>query len=195
MSSLLFVNACPREKEISRTESLCRSFLQELCRQEPEETVRERDLRKLDLKELDQKALARRDELAARGFEDESFSLAKEFIAAERILVGAPYWDLSFPAKLKLYLENISVNGLTFRYTETGVEGLCQARKLLYITTAGGIIGEKDFGTQYLAGLAEFFGIPEFYAVRAEGLDIWSQDTEESLAKAKAELKRLAAVF
>ena len=36
------------------------------------------------------------------------------------------YWDLSFPAALKIYIEHAAVMGVTFHYTEEGrCEGLC----------------------------------------------------------------------
>ena len=59
------------------------------------------------------------------------FELARQFAAADQIVIAAPYWDLSFPAALKQYFEQINVLGITFAYTPEGVpKGLCRARKL-----------------------------------------------------------------
>lgn len=47
--------------------------------------------------------------------------------------------DLSFPARLKIYLENIYVTGIVSKYDENGrPRGLCRAERLYYVTTAGG---------------------------------------------------------
>ena len=55
--------------------------------------------------------------LADGAFQDPLFGLARQFAAADRIVIAAPYWDLSFPAALKQYVEQINVLGITFIYT------------------------------------------------------------------------------
>ena len=58
---------------------------------------------------------------------------------ADLVVIAAPDWDMTFPAALKIYLEWTCTLGITFHYTRTGVqEGLCRAKELVYITTAGG---------------------------------------------------------
>jgi FMN-dependent NADH-azoreductase len=95
-----------------------------------------------------------------------------------------------FPGVLKLYLENITVSDVTFRYTSDGrPEGLCRAKTLDYITTSGGYIGQYDFGFSYVDALARnFFGIRTVRRYAAEGLDIYGNDPDEILRKAKADI-------
>ena len=63
----------------------------------------------------DEAFLAMRDKACAiRDFSDDTFSLAKQFAAADVIVIAAPFWDLSFPSALKQYFEQINVVGLTF---------------------------------------------------------------------------------
>ena len=90
---------------------------------------------------------------------------------------------------LKLYLENITVTGITFRYTSDGKpESLCRAKVLDYVTTSGGYIGQNDFGFSYISALAKsFFGIPKIRRYTAEGLDIYGADPDAILRKAKAD--------
>ena len=97
-----------------------------------------------------------------------------------------------FPAVLKTYVENITVSGLTFRYTSEGrPESLCRAKALHYITTAGGFIGQNDFGFSYVKTLAQsFFGIAEVNRYAAEGLDIFGNDVEAIMRKAKDEIAK-----
>ena len=113
-------------------------------------------------------------------YDDPSFDLARQFAAADRIVIAAPYWDLSFPASVKQYFEQICVNGLTFMYTPEGFpKGLCRARKLYYVTTAGGQFVPEEFGFGYVRALAQnFYGIDEVELIKAVGLDIQGADAE-----------------
>ena len=101
------------------------------------------------------------------------------------MVVGAPYWDLSFPAVLKVYLEWSSALGITFRYAEDGRQvGLSQARALVYLTSAGGPVEGQNYGFDYLKALGAMFGIPHAYCVAAEGLDIQGTDVQAVLRRA-----------
>ena len=119
------------------------------------------------------------------------FALARQFAAADAIVIAAPFWDLSFPAALKAYLEQINVVGVTFRYTPEGVpEGLCRARKLYYVTTVGGDFFPEAFGFGYVEALAKnFYGIPEVHLIKATGLDIWGANVEEILRACEEEIQ------
>ena len=188
MKKLLFINACVR-RETSRTNRLSRTWVVRLCREEPYE-VKEVILEEENLRGLDTGSLARRDRLLSEGhLEHDMFRYARDFRKADEIVIAAPYWDMSFPAALKCYLEAVSVVGLTFRYRVDGTpEGLCRAKRLTYITTAGGFIGENNFGYDYVRALAALFGIAETQEFHAEGLDIVGADTEAILKQAEAEL-------
>ena len=102
--------------------------------------------------------------------------------------LSAPLWDLSFPAQLKIYLENIFVTGIVTRYSEAGLPvGLCRAKKLYYVSTSGGPYDPR-FGFDQLRAMAtENFGIPEAELVKAELLDIDGCDPEAILHKAMAD--------
>ena len=111
---------------------------------------------------------------------------ARQFAAADTIVMAAPYWDLAFPAKVRAYLEEITVTGITFRYSPEGIpQGLCKAKKLIYVTTAGGPI-IQNMGFDYVKSLAHtFYGILDVALVKAEGLDIWGADPNKILEEAK----------
>lgn len=115
MNKVLFINACVRPE--SRTCRLAREVLKRLPG-EPEELR----LYEEPIEPLDQETLEKRTELVARGdYRDPQFRYAKQFAQAADIVVAAPYWDLSFPSILKVYLEQICVTGLTFQYTPEGI--------------------------------------------------------------------------
>ena len=98
-------------------------------------------------------------------------------------MIAAPYWDLSFPAILKQYLEKINVPGVTFFYTPEGFpQGLCRAEELFYVTTAGGTYVPEEFGFGYVKALAEnYYGIRNVRLVQAVGLDLDGADPERIL--------------
>ena len=129
--------------------------------------------------------LEKRESLLKDGkLDDPMFRYAKQFANADEIVVAAPFWDLSFPAKLKIYLEQIAVAGITFRYTNGRPTGLCKAKKLTYITTSGGPIFD-DYGYTYVKALAQkFYGIQKTEAVRAMNLDVDMISAEDLLQKA-----------
>ena len=184
MDKILFINACVRP--CSRTSELAETLLQKL-----KGDVQEINLYETHLPELDLNGLEKRDQAAQKNdFSDPVFSAAKQFAAADIIVIAAPYWDLMFPATLKTYLENITISGITFRYSEQGrPESLCRAKTLHYVTTAGGFIGQNDFGFSYVKALAQnFFGISEIHRYAAEGLDIFGADVDAIMCKAKMEM-------
>ena len=180
----LFINACVRHD--SRTKQLADCLLSAWGG-----PVTEVRLDELDLGPTDEEYLIRRDRLAAeRDFDDPIFAPALQFAAADRIVIAAPYWDLSFPASLKQYLEKINIPGVTFFYTPEGVpQGLCRAEELVYVTTTGGTFVPEEFGFGYVKALAQnYYGIPNVRLVRATGLDLDGADPERILREAAAAL-------
>ena len=122
---ILFVNACVRGE--SRTRRLAEALLDRLGGE-----MEEVRLHEIDFPVVDEAFLTERDRLIAQEkWGHPMFELARQFAAADQIVIAAPYWDLSFPAALKQYFEQINVLGITFAYTPEGVpKGLCRARKL-----------------------------------------------------------------
>ena len=178
---VLMIDACARPQ--SRTRILAGTACKMMS-----ERIDRLDLFQQNLRPLDHEALAKREPfVCSADYSDDMFRFAKQFRDADEIVIAAPYWDLSFPAILKCYLEAICVNGLTFRYNDQGIpEGLCKAKRLVYVTTSGGFIPERNFGYDYIKQLcADFFGITETVYIKAEGLDIYGADVQAALQAAK----------
>lgn len=181
---ILFINACVRPQ--SRTKRLAEYVLRKIGKE-----VKELNLAEEKIAPLDNNILEQRTKLAASGiFSDKMFALAKEFANAEKIIIAAPYWDLSFPALLKCYIEQINVIGITFAYNNEGKPyGLCKADELIYVTTAGGVIQNDDFGFGYIKSLAQrFYGIKNVSYIKTENLDIIGADVEAILQHAEKEI-------
>lgn len=182
----LFVNACMRGEK-SRTLALCREYLA------GKDDVEEVKLAELHLEPYDAARADYRSQKQHEGtFDDPVYDLAHQLAAADEVVVGAPYWDLSFPSVLKVYIEHVCACGVTFHYAEDGsCVGDCRARRLVYIASAGGFVEGANFGYEYVAGIAKMFGIPETAFVAAEGLDIVGMDVEAQMEKARAAIRKL----
>lgn len=155
------------------------------------ETVQPETL--LALKPFDVEMLHERDALASVGaWEAPVFALARQFRGADRIVVAAPFWDLSFPAALRTYIEYISANGLTYHYDENGCHGDCKAHQLVYLTSGGDVEREDSVGVMYWRQLAAMFGIPQFDYVFAGGLDASPERAPKLLEGACTLARRLA---
>ncbi|MDO5575346.1 MAG: NAD(P)H-dependent oxidoreductase [bacterium] len=178
MKKVLFIDACITNNEMSRTRMLCEAYLEKYYSAgNTDVAVETLVLENQIMQPLMTEKLAERSKMIEAGRLDHPmFGLAREFAEADVIVIGAPYWDLSFPSILKIYIGNIMVNTLTFRYGDHGQEGLCKAEKLVYITTAGGYIGDRNHGYNYVKDIANTLGIMDTQFISAEGLDIAEND-------------------
>lgn len=176
--SILFINACVREN--SRTLKLAKSILSSMSGE-----IIEVNLNKENLKPLNRELLEKRERLLHReSMDDPMLFYARQFANADEIVIAAPFWDLSFPAILKIYMEQITVAGITFEYINGRPCGLCKAKSLTYVTTSGGPIF-VDFGYEYIKTLAKnFYGISQTRAYRAMNLDVNMIAAEDVLTKA-----------
>ena len=183
---VLFVNGCVREN--SRTLELTKAVLESIS-----DVMEEVCLYPDGPEGLNAERLHLRDTLLAqKNYDHPMFRFAKQFAAADTVIIAAPYWDLAFPAKVRAYLEEITVSGITFQYGTNGIpQGLCNAKRLIYVMTAGGPVFQ-NFGFDYVKALAQaFYGIPEILLVKAEGLDIWGANPTEILEQAKREIPNI----
>ena len=172
---LLFVNCCISQRgEASRTLALANSYLAAFRGKHPEtevETVTPEQM--LALKPFDPEMLNERDALARAGaFDAPVYDLARQFAGADHIVVAAPYWDMSYPAALRTYIEYISANGLAYHYEMDGSHGDCAADRLVYLTSGGDFEHEDSVGVIHWRQLCGLFGIDRFDYVFAGGLDI-----------------------
>jgi len=138
----------------------------------------------------------KRDALAKAGkFDDPVYALARQFAAADAVVVAAPYWDMSYPAALRTYIEHISANGVAYHYEMDGCHGDCAAKRLVYLTSGGDFEHEDSVGVVHWRQLCTLFGIEQFDYVFAGGLDIDPAGTPAILEAACAVAAQLAKEF
>ena len=177
-----------------------------MCEKNPTRKLAEKLLKKIDkpyeeicladisFASVNEEYLNRREHLISIGdVQNPMFSLARQFSEAETIVIAAPFWDLSFPATLKQYLEQINVVGITFKYSEEGIPiGLCRANQLYYVTTAGGYYVPEEFGFGYVKALAQnYYGIQDVRQISAVGLDIINADVNAIMNAAEDRLSEI----
>ena len=132
MKNILYVNACVKREVASRTGRPAQTYLKKSLETEScklsivnlEDTV---------IQPLTGKTLAEREKARANNdFSGTAFELARNFAVADEVVIAAPYWDMSFPSSLKLYVEQLCVNKLTFCYNEKGMPcGLTNIKKVV----------------------------------------------------------------
>ncbi|CRM09917.1 MULTISPECIES: FMN-dependent NADH-azoreductase [Pseudomonas] len=116
-----------------------------------------------------------------------SASSLAQFLAADAIVVGAPMYNFTIPTQLKAWIDRIAVAGQTFHYTEAGPEGLCGNKKVIIVSTSGGMHAGQATGAAhegYLKLLFGFLGITDIEIVRAEGLAYGDEVRSKSMSDA-----------
>ena len=119
-----------------------------------------------------------------------------EFLAADTVVVGAPMYNFTIPTQLKAWIDRIAVAGVTFRYTEAGPVGLCGDKKVIIVSTAGGMHAGQPSGAaheDYLKLLFGFLGITDIQVVRAEGLAYGEEPRAKAMSDAEAAIEHIRA--
>ncbi len=124
-----------------------------------------------------------------------SDALIDELRQAEMIVLGLPMYNFGVPSQLKAYFDHIARAGVTFNYTEKGPVGQLTGKKVYVFATRGGLYAgtPMDTQTRYVRDFLGFIGMSDVEFVYAEGLAVSPQSREAGLAKAVAEIARLAA--
>lgn len=124
-----------------------------------------------------------------------SDTLIEELKQADVIALGLPMYNFGVPSQLKAYFDHVARAGVTFKYTEKGPVGLLTGKKVYVFAARGGLYAGTPLDTQtsYVRDFLRFLGMTDVEFTYAEGLAISPQSKEAGLAKAVAEIARLAA--
>jgi len=121
----------------------------------------------------------------------EAGRVMQEFLEADVVVIGAPMYNFGVPSTLKAWIDRVAIAGKTFRYTETGPQGLAGGKKVILASSRGGFHQDNgaDFQEAYLRQVFGFLGVTDIEIVRAEGLAVSPQQREESIAAAHASIR------
>jgi FMN-dependent NADH-azoreductase len=113
-----------------------------------------------------------------------------EFLDADIVVLGVPMYNFGIPSQLKSWIDHLAVAGKTFRYSESGVEGLAGGKRVIIASSRGGFYGPDtpvaflQHQESYLRGFFGFIGIPELEIVGAEGVNISPEQKQRALEDA-----------
>ena len=119
-----------------------------------------------------------------------------EFQAADLVLIGAPMYNFSIPSQLKAWIDLLAVPGVAFRYGPNGPEGLFGGKRIIIISSRGGLYGPGsptqsfDHQEAYLRQVFQFFGITDVTVITAEGVGSPAH-RDEAVAAARAKIAEL----
>ncbi|BDU16927.1 FMN-dependent NADH-azoreductase [Lysobacter auxotrophicus] len=151
-------------------------------------TVEYRDLDAEPLPHLTGRSLAKADPAQAAADE----ATLQQFLDADVVVIGAPFYNFSIPSTLKAWIDRVAVAGRTFRYTEAGPEGLAGGKQVIIVSGRGGQYGDAspaDFQEAYLRQVFGFIGVTDLEIVRAEGVAYSPQHRADALAAAHASIR------
>lgn len=123
-----------------------------------------------------------------------SNQLTDELLGADVLVLAAPMYNFAIPSTLKAWLDHVLRAGVTFKYTETGPQGLLTGKRAFVLTARGGIYAGSGLDHQepYLRQALAFIGIHDVQFIHAEGLNMGAEFSEKGLAQAKAKLAEVA---
>ena len=126
-------------------------------------------------------------------------AVLEEFLAADIVVLGLGFYNFGIPSQLKAWVDRLAIAGKTFRYTETGPEGLAGGKRVVLAIARGGFYGtgtpsaSYEHAETYLRNVFAFFGIPEIEVVIAEGLAVGPDARKAGIAQAEREIAALDA--
>lgn len=128
-----------------------------------------------------------------------SEQLVSQFLAADVIVIGAPFYNFSIPSQLKSWIDRLAQPGRTFRYTASGPEGLAKGKTVIVASSRGGVYSTTEamqaleHQESYLKVVLGFFGITDVRFVRAEGLGLGPEAVASAFASAANDVKAVTA--
>lgn len=199
MSRVLIVESSARQQgSISR--QLTAEFIAQWKAAHPADEVVVRDLAQESVPHLDSDLLggwmkpADQQNDAERAALARSNRLTGELLAADVLVLAAPMYNFGIPSTLKAWLDHVLRAGVTFKYTETGPQGLLSGKRAFVLTARGGVYagGPLDHQEPYLRQALAFISIHDVTFIHAEGLNMGAEFQEKGIAQARAQLVKVA---
>ncbi|MDE2478166.1 MAG: NAD(P)H-dependent oxidoreductase [Betaproteobacteria bacterium] len=194
--NILQINASARREGANSTR-IADMVTQRLLQREPQARLSLRDLAATPHPMLDEAALGalftpadkRSPEQAARVALDDA--LIQEVQAHDVLVIGVPMYNFGVPSQLKNWIDAIARAGVTFRYTESGPQGLLTGKTVYLALARGGRYRDTaaDAQVPYLRTVLGFLGMTELRLIYAEGFAMGPEAAAQALAQAKSDLE------
>jgi FMN-dependent NADH-azoreductase len=121
-----------------------------------------------------------------------------ELLAADELVISTPIYNLSVPAVLKAWIDQIVRFGRTFARSDIGFAGLIKGKKVTVIVASGSDFrpgtpgGAYNHLEPYLRAILGFVGITDVRFVYAYSLNEEGPQRERVIAEASTTLKHFA---
>lgn len=208
MAKLLYIKVNPKADEKSFSARLAKVFLDAYQQAHPEDTIELLDLYRADIPFLDVDVFSAWGKFASHEELTEleqskvkrMNELTDQFLAADKVVIASPFWNLSYPPMMKAYIDTICVAGKTFKYTEKGPIGLVPDKPVLLIEARGGHYSSgpaaaMEFSEKYLRTIMNFMGVQQFQSLIMEELSVDPTKAEDILNAYAEKAKTLAPAF
>lgn len=199
MSRVLIIESSARQQD-SVSRQLTQQFISQWQAAHPADQITVRDLAINPVPHLDSTLLGgwmkpaeQRNEIEQLALE-RSNQLTDELVAADVLVLAAPMYNFAIPSTLKAWFDHVLRAGVTFKYGETGPQGLLIGKRAYVLTARGGIYAGSSLDHQepYLRQVLGFVGIHDVTFIHAEGLNMGDDFLEKGLNQAKAKLAQVA---
>ncbi|BCT32032.1 FMN-dependent NADH-azoreductase [Pseudomonas protegens] len=199
MSRVLIIESSARQQD-SVSRQLTQTFIQQWQAAHPGDSITVRDLARNPVPHLDANLLggwmkpAEQRSSAEQESLQRSNELTEELLAADVLVMAAPMYNFAIPSTLKAWLDHVLRAGVTFKYTDTGPQGLLTGKRAYVLTARGGIYAgsSADHQEPYLRQVMGFIGIHDVEFIHAEGLNLGGDFHEKGLNQANAKLAQVA---
>jgi len=199
MSRVLIIESSARQQD-SVSRQLTQTFIQQWQAAHPGDSITVRDLARQPVPHLDANLLggwmkpAEQRSAAEQESLQRSNELTDELLAADVLVLAAPMYNFAIPSTLKAWLDHVLRAGVTFKYTDTGPQGLLTGKRAYVLTARGGIYAgsSADHQEPYLRQVMGFIGIHDVEFIHAEGLNLGGDFHEKGLNQANAKLAQVA---
>lgn len=199
MSRVLIIESSARQQD-SVSRQLTQQFIGQWQAAHPADSITVRDLGKEPVPHLDSTLLGgwmktdtQRSAIEQAAL-DRSNLLTDELVAADVLVLAAPMYNFAIPSTLKAWLDHVLRAGVTFKYGETGPQGLLVGKRAFVLTARGGIYAGSalDHQEPYLRQVLAFVGIHDVTFIHAEGLNMGGDFVEKGMNQAIAKLAQVA---
>ncbi|MES2985296.1 MAG: FMN-dependent NADH-azoreductase [Pseudomonadota bacterium] len=164
--------------------------LEELKQANPSARIIERDLIKNPVPHISPDFL---NAIGAAKADAPALALSEELIgelfASDIIVLEVPMYNFSIPSVLKAWIDHVARAGKTFKYGESGPQGLLTGKKVILVLGRGGVytVGPykvMEFQETYLRAVLGFIGLTDVESIFIEGVAMGPEKKNEALAGA-----------
>lgn len=196
MSKILLVLSSPRG-EASHSTRVARELVRTLTANDPTADVTVRDLAAEPLPHLDGGLLAALHADPAARTPEQAEAVARadeltaELFAADTLVIASAMINFAPTSTLKAWFDQLLRAGVTFRYDESGPQGLVTGKKVYLVAAHGGVYSQGpamsfDFQVPYLRHVLTFMGMTDVEVIAIEGV-AFGPDVAEKAVQAALE--------